>query len=164
LAERAKIGSSGLRILPFGNGAERMLYNQNRGSSILNLNFNSHGKEHLLRASLEGIAFSFVYGLEILVADGVGLDVIKAGNDNLFQADIFSHTIATLTGSSIKILETTGAVGAARAAALAYGDFSSLDEASAADDISSVCEPLKNKEEYMVAYDLWKHDLNEYLK
>lgn len=163
LAQGVKIGSDGLRILPFGNGAERMLYSQNRGARILNLNFNSHSKEHLLRASLEGIAFAFVYGLEILRNDGVDLSTIKAGNDNLFQAQLFSNTIATLTGSSIKIVETTGSVGAARAAAVAFGDFASLDEASAADGLSGVCEPLNNKQEYADAYELWKQDLNEYI-
>ena len=115
MAESIGIGSEGLRILPFGNGAERMLYNENRGARVLNLNFNLHTKQHLLRASLEGIAFSFVYGLEILKEDGVALSSIKAGNDNLFQSSLFSNTISTLTGTSIKIMETTGAVGAARA-------------------------------------------------
>lgn len=163
LAERVKIGSEGLRILPFGNGAERMLFNQNRGARMLNLNFNTHRKEHLLRASLEGIAFAFVYGLEILKQDGLALATIKAGNDNLFQAKIFSNTIATLTDLSIKIIETTGSVGAARAAAVAFGDFATLYEASAADGLSTLCEPLDNQQEYSDAYERWKQDLNEYI-
>lgn len=163
MAESVGIGSNGLRILPFGNGAERMLYNQNRGARILNLSFNRHRAEHLLRASLEGIAFAFVYGLEILKNDGVDLSTIKAGNDNLFQARLFSNTIATLSGSSIKIVETTGAVGAARAAATAYGDFVSLNEASAADGVIGVCDPITENQEYVDAYELWKHDLNEYI-
>lgn len=163
MASAVKIGSDGLRILPFGNGAERMLYNQNRGARINNLNFNTHGKAHLLRASLEGIAFSFVYGLEILKEDGVDLSSIKAGNDNLFQSRLFSDTISTLTGSTIQMVETTGAVGAARAAAMAYGDFASLTEASAADDLAGVYEPQLNHQDYAEAYQLWKKDLNEYI-
>lgn len=163
MADSVKIGSNGLRVLPFGNGAERMLYNQNRGARILNLSFNRHRTEHLLRASLEGIAFAFVYGLEILKNDGVDLSTIKAGNDNLFQAQLFSNTIASLSGSSIKIVETTGAVGAARAAATAFGDFGSLDDASAADGVVGICEPLSNNQEYVDAYELWKNDLNEYI-
>ena len=66
LASSVPVGSDGLRILPFGNGAERMLNSKNTGASIFNLNFNKHNKSHLLRASLEGIAFSFVYGIDIL--------------------------------------------------------------------------------------------------
>lgn len=163
MAESIGIGSEGLRILPFGNGAERMLYNENRGARVLNLNFNLHTKQHLLRASLEGIAFSFVYGLEILKEDGVALSSIKAGNDNLFQSSLFSNTISTLTGTSIKIMETTGAVGAARAAATAFGDFSSLEESVQTDKQCGVYEPLANEQEYLEAYHLWKRDLNEYI-
>lgn len=163
LAWNVAIGSAGLRILPFGNGAERMLYNQNKGGRILNLNFNSHGKAHLLRAALEGIAFAFVYGIDILKNDGVELSSIKAGNDNLFQAQLFSNTIATLTGSAIKIVETTGAVGAARAAAYAHGEFATFGEATASDKISFVSEPIAKSEPYHEAYELWKNDLNEYI-
>ncbi|KKK98785.1 hypothetical protein LCGC14_2639280, partial [marine sediment metagenome] len=98
LAASVAIGSDGLIILPFGNGAERMLRNKNMGSSINNINFNIHQQKHLFRAALEGIAFSFVYGLEILQGDGITLDTIKAGNDNLFRSEVFSNTIATLVG------------------------------------------------------------------
>lgn len=163
LANSIRIGSEGLRVLPFGNGAERMLYNKTKGGRLLNINFNTHSTAHMLRASLEGIAFSFVYGLELLKEDGVDLSVIKAGNDNLFQAELFSNTISTLTGSRIKMVETTGAVGAARAAAYAYGDFSSMAEAVTTDGICGVFEPSANKQEYAKAYELWKQDLNEYL-
>ncbi len=163
LAEQVKVGADGLRILPFGNGAERMLFNQNKGARILNLNFNRHGKAHLLRAALEGIAFSFVYGLEILREDGVDISSIKAGNDNLFQAQIFSNSISTLMQSSIKVIETTGAVGAARAAAYAFGDFSSIKEASTNDSLGFMYEPSDQKDDLLEAYELWKVDLNEYL-
>ena len=129
LAASVPIGSDGLRILPFGNGAERMLNNQNKGARISNLNFNLHKKEHMFRAALEGIAFSFVYGIDILKNDGVDLSVIRAGNDNLFRSGIFSNTIATLVGADINIIDTTGAVGAARAAGVSSGAFKTLNEA-----------------------------------
>lgn len=163
LASSAPIGSDGLTILPFGNGAERMLNNINKGSRILNLNFNIHKQGHLFRAALEGIAFSFVYGMEILKNDVVDVSSIKAGNDNLFRAEIFSNTIATLTGSEINIVETTGAVGAARAAAYAFGDFKTYGEAVVSDEIQYTYKPLEHKEAYVKAYDAWKKDLKEYI-
>ena len=163
LANKVPVGSNGLRVLPFGNGAERMLYNQSKGSRILNLNFNTHSIDHLLRGALEGIAFAFVYGIDILAKDGIDLTSIRAGNDNLFQAELFADTIATLTGAPIKIVETTGAVGAARAAAYAYGDFKTFDEATATDKVSSVSEPLSDKQPYQEAYELWKNDLTDYI-
>lgn len=162
-AESVAIGSEGLCILPFGNGAERMLNNSNKGSQILNLNFNVHKAPHIFRAALEGIAFSFVYGMEILKNDGVDSTSIKAGNDNLFRAEIFSKTIATLANSHIDIVETTGAIGAARAAAYAYGDFKDIGEAVASDAVQQTYHPEKNTEKYKEAYALWKKELEKYL-
>ena len=65
---------------------------------------------------MEGIAFSFVYGMEILKNDNAEINVIRAGNDNLFRSEIFAKTLSTLIGYEIEIYNTTGAVGAARAA------------------------------------------------
>ena len=161
LAESIPVGSDGLRILPFGNGAERMLNSQNTGASTFNLNFNKHNKAHMLRASLEGIAFSFVYGIDILKNDGVDLSAIRAGNDNLFRSEIFSNTIATLVGTDINIIDTTGAVGAARAAGVSTGDFKTLNDAFSDNEHVMTYHPLKDKQMYENAYQLWKQDLEK---
>ena len=118
-AEKIPIGSEGLVNLPFGNGAERMLYNQSPGAQFLNLNLNRHHQGHLFRAALEGIAFSFAYGMEIMQEDALTIKVIRAGNDNLFRSSLFATTVASLIGQPIEIYNTTGAIGAARAAAAA---------------------------------------------
>jgi len=115
LASEIPIGSDGVCMLPFGNGAERMLNNKEVGARILNVNLNNHDKSHMCRAALEGIAFSFVYGMEILVSDGIEINVMRVGNDNLFRSEIFANTIATLMESKIELYNTTGAIGAARA-------------------------------------------------
>ncbi len=161
LAEAISVGSDGLRILPFGNGAERMLNSKNTGASMFNLNFNKHNKAHMLRASLEGIAFSFVYGIDILKNDGVDLSAIRAGNDNLFRSEIFSNTIATLVGTDINIIDTTGAVGAARAAGVSTGDFKTLNDAFSDNEHVMTYHPLKDKKMYQDAYALWKQDLEK---
>jgi xylulokinase len=161
LASSVPVGSDGLRILPFGNGAERMLNSKNTGASTFNLNFNKHNKSHLLRASLEGIAFSFVYGIDILKNDGVNLSAIRAGNDNLFRSEIFSNTIATLVDTNINIIDTTGAVGAARAAGVSTGDFKTFDEAFSDNEHVMTYHPLKDKKAYNDAYAIWKQDLEK---
>lgn len=158
------VGCEGLRVYPFGNGAERMLGNARIGARISGLDFNLHSRPHLYRAALEGIAFSFVYGMEILKQDGVPLQKIRAGNDNLFRARVFSETIATLTGSSIEMVATTGAAGAARAAAVAAGAFPSMTEATATDAVQLRYEPLPEAGAYREAYEGWKHELTEQLK
>lgn len=163
MASTVPFGSEGLRILPFGNGAERMLNNQNKGARISNLNFNLHKREHMFRAALEGIAFSFVYGIDILKNDDVDLSVIRAGNDNLFRSEIFSNTIATLVGAKINIIDTTGAVGAARAAGVSSGAFKTLDEVFSAIEHVMTYHPLKDKKNYTEFYEIWKQDLeNQY--
>jgi len=129
LAASVPIGSEGLIILPFGNGAERMLSNQNTGAKVLGLQFNRHDQRHIFRAALEGIAFAFVYGMEAMREMGIPIRTMRAGNDNLFQSAIFSETIATLMGVEIEVLETTGAVGAAKAAGVSVGVFASPEAA-----------------------------------
>ncbi|MGB3617488.1 MAG: FGGY family carbohydrate kinase [Catalinimonas sp.] len=162
LAATVPVGADGLRILPFGNGAERMLHNQSKGAQILNVDFNRHQQRHLFRAALEGIAFAFVKGIDILKNDGANLHAIRAGNDNLFRADIFADTLATLTGCRIDIIDTNGAVGAARAAALAFGDFNDSDEATATDRAVAVFKPQIDTSAYRRAYEAWTEELNNY--
>ncbi|MBB4804693.1 xylulokinase [Flavobacterium nitrogenifigens] len=158
-ASQINVGSQGLVVIPFGNGAERMFNNKNIGSHILNLNFNIHTNAHLFRASLEAIAFSFVYGMECLKDDNATINVIRAGNDNLFRSEIFSNTVATLIGHEIEIYNTTGAVGAARAVGLTDGDFEKFGSGITTNDHVMTFLPLKNKEEYETAYQKWKKEL-----
>lgn len=158
-ASELPIGSEGLQVLPFGNGAERMFNNKNIGSHFCNLNFNQHTSAHLYRAALEGIAFSFVYGMDILKNDNTLINVIRAGNDNLFRSKIFANTVATLIGQEIEIYNTTGAVGAARAARLADGDFARFGASITKNDHVITYAPLKNGEPYQKAYNDWKQQL-----
>ena len=157
-AHGVEIGSDGLCIIPFGNGAERMLLNKDIGTRIVNLNLNRHNKSHLCRAALEGIAFSFVYGMEILKSDGIKPKVIRAGNDNLFRSEIFANTIATLIGQEIEIYNTTGAVGAARACAITVVGFEEFSSFMKNDHVMTFI-PLNDKKHYQEAYINWKKEL-----
>lgn len=156
LANTVQIGSDGLVLIPFGNGAERMLNNKNTGSQLLHLDLNLHTKAHLCRAALEGIAFAFVFGMEILMEEGIQPKVIRAGNDNLFQSEVFSNTICTLIGHPIELYKTTGAVGAARACTLQDGDFSAFGEALLKHNHIHTFYPLKDSSPYHEAYQYWK--------
>lgn len=164
LAASVPIGSDGVTIHPFGNGAERMLNNLEIGTRISNINLNNHQKAHLCRAALEGIAFSFVYGMEIMKSDGIRPSVIRAGNDNLFRSDIFSETIATLIGQEIEIYNTTGAIGAARACELRNGNYVTFGKHIMENDYVLGFKPLANKEEYEKAYAKWKTELNNLIQ
>lgn len=158
------IGSGGICILPFGNGAERMLHNRNVHAHILNLDFNVHSRAHLFRAALEGVAFSFVYGVEILKELGLAVNVMRVGNDNMFQSATFSKTMATLLDCDIEVVNTTGAAGAARAAGIATGAFSSLEEAVGKIPPLKVYHPSLNRAECLQAYSYWQASLKKMLQ
>jgi xylulokinase len=140
-----------------------MLQNKTVGSHIANLNLNKHSNAHLCRATLEGIAFSYVYGNEILKSDGVNIHVIKAGNDNLFRSEIFSNTVATLINRNIEIYNSTGSVGAARACGISEGRYNDFSEITKNDYVKTYY-PLKNKDVYLNAYNDWKKVLETLLK
>lgn len=158
LANGIEIGSDGLCVIPFGNGSERMLLNQEIGTRIVNLDLNRHSKAHLCRAALEGIAFAFVYGMEIMKSDGIDSKVIRAGNDNLFQSEIFVNTIATLTHQHIEIYNTTGAIGAARACAIALDGYEQFSAFMKNDYVKTV-KPSNKPSLYQKAYGNWKNEL-----
>ncbi len=160
LAATVDIGSDGVGIIPFGNGAERMLENIEVGTSVFNLNLNRHSKAHLCRAALEGIAFAFVYGIEIMKSDGISAKVMRAGNDNLFRSAIFSNTIATLTNQKIEIYDTTGAIGAARACALKNKDYDVFEKFTKNDYLKTFVPAEGDAlEPYQKAYKRWKNEL-----
>lgn len=163
-ASEVPIGSEGLIIIPFGNGAERMLNNKTIGTHVSYLNLNMHNKSHLYRAALEGIAFSFVYGMDILRNDQTLLNVIRAGNDNLFRSDIFSNTVASLIGQEVEIYDTTGAIGAARASGLLDGNFDKFGRNLMKNDYVTTFSPQIVNEPYQEAYQNWKKELEMILK
>ena len=113
LGATVPIGSDGVVILPFGNGAERILENKELGCSIHGLNFNTHNKAHLVRAAQEGIVFSFCYGMEIMQQMGMDLRKIHAGKANMFLSPLFRDTLAGVSGATIELSDTDGSVGAA---------------------------------------------------
>ncbi len=163
-ASKVSVGSNNLQLIPFGNGAERMFDNRTLGTHICNLNLNKHTRSHIFRAALEGIAFSFVYGMEILKKDNTEIKVIRAGNDNLFRSEIFSNTVATLINQEIEIYNTTGAIGAARAAGLSDGTFKDFGTMITKNDHVMTYHPLQNQDDYKEAYNNWKQELNRILK
>ena len=158
LASRAPIGSEGVSILPFGNGAERMLCNRETGCSVHGVNFNRHSREHLIRAAQEGIVFSFQYGIEIMQQMGLKVDKIHAGLANLFQSAIFRDTLAGVSGATIELYNTDGSVGAAKGAGIGAGIYKDSREAFSTLERLAVITP-QNESLYREAYDLWKSHL-----
>lgn len=156
------IGSEGVMVIPFGNGAERVLENKEIGCSVHGINFNKHGKAHLMRAAQEGIVFSFCYGMEIMQQMGMDIRKIHAGRANMFLSDLFRNTLAGVSGATIELYETDGSVGAAKGAGIGCGIYKDNNEAFATLKRLSVIEPdEKHRAEYLQVYAQWKEKLQQ---
>ena len=162
LAATVPIGSEGVAVIPFGNGAERVLGNKEPGCSVHGLNFNTHSRAHLIRAAQEGIVFSFCYGCEIMRGMGMDIRTIHAGRANMFLSPIFRDTLAGTSGAAIELYDTDGSAGAARGAGLGAGIYGSPAQAFSTLERLQVVEPdASRREEYLAAYGHWKEILNK---
>ena len=164
IAQSIPIGCDGVSVLPFGNGAERVLGNRNVGCSIHGFSFNIHNRNHLARAVQEGIVFSFKYGMDVMVEMGMEISKIHAGNANMFLNPVFRETLAGITGATIELYDTDGSVGAAKGAGMGAGVYKDHNEAFSTLEKLNVIEPDKKLiPQYEEAYARWKRILNMYL-
>lgn len=165
MAAKAPIGCGGISILPFGNGAERVLENRETGCSIYGINFNNHSLANIVRAAQEGIVFSFRYGIEVMQQMGMSVTKIHAGNANMFLSPIFRNTLAGVSGATIELFDTDGAVGAAKGAGMGVGIYRNHDEAFASLKRLEVVTPdADNADAYAEAYARWKSLLEKEIK
>ena len=159
MAARVPVGSAGVTILPFGNGAERVLRNRQTGCSIHGINFNIHNRDHIIRAAQEGIVFSFMYGMEIMERTGMEIKRIHAGHANMFLSPIFRDTLASVSGATIDLVDTDGAAGAAKGAGIGAGIYADNNEAFGSLKLIQRIEPATDRTPYLEAYARWKEVL-----
>jgi xylulokinase len=165
IAESIPIGSEGVRIIPFGNGAERVLENKEVGCCIQGVNFNKHSRAHIIRAAQEGIVFSFCYGMEIMERMGMNIRKIHAGRANMFLSKTFRDTLASTSGATIELYETDGSIGAAKGAGMGAGIYKDHDEAFSTLKKLAVINPDEaHRGQYLEAYANWKETLNNITK
>lgn len=163
LARGIAPGSEGLMVLPFGNGAERMLENRIPGAHLLNIDLNKHSQAHVFRAVQEGIAFSFRYGLDIMRENGLQPQVIRAGKANMFLSDVFTRAFVEATGVPVELYDNDGSMGAALGAGIGAGIYRDATEAF------SRLRPLERVDPqqpqlYESFYANWKVELQARLK
>ena len=164
-AATVPIGADGVTIIPFGNGAERVLENREVNCAIHGVNFNKHNRAHIVRAAQEGIVFSFCYGMEIMEKMGMDIHKIHAGHANMFLSPLFCNTLASVSGATIELYDTDGAAGAARGGGLGAGIYHSTEEAFSNLERIAVIEPDASKADaYQEAYAHWKQELDARVK
>jgi xylulokinase len=161
LAQKAPVGSDGLTILPYGNGAERTLLNRDIGASVHNLNFNTHNQSHFLRAAQEGIVFALNYGLDIMRNMGLQINTVRAGRANMFLSPLFASAFATTTGACVELYNTDGSQGAARGAGYGAGIYPTpADAFKCLKSIATIEPDPKLKAAYQDAWLNWLNTLN----
>jgi len=164
LAAQVPVGSDGLVILPYGNGAERTLENRNIGASVHGWNFNVHKKAHFLRAAQEGIVFALNYGLGIMREMGIKLTTVKAGNANMFLSPLFAEAFATMTEATVELYNTDGSQGAARGAGIGAGIYKGPEDAFVGlEPVKSIEPNGKLTSAYQQAYQRWEDVLKQQL-
>ena len=152
--------SRGLKFYPFGNGTERLFNNKNIGSHLVGLNFNTHNHSHIIRSTLEGIAFSMTYGIELLREFGVSVNTVRVGNANLFLSKLFRDAFVNSANVKLQLYDTNGSEGAARGAALGSGFYNTEKDAFSKLKMIKEIHPIKG-EDHMREYVNWKNFLNK---
>ena len=162
MAASIPAGSDGLTILPFGNGAERIFNNKIIGAQMLGIDLNKHTAAHIYRASQEGIAFAFRYGLDIMRENKLAPSVIKAGQANLFLSSVFTHAFVNATGVPVDLYNVEGSVGAALGAGIGAGIYKEIKEAFADTKPIQRIEPTE-VDQYNLLYENWKNKLAKFI-
>jgi xylulokinase len=161
MAMQAPIGADGLSFIPFGNGAERIMENNDMGARMSGLNFNRHNQSHVLRAAQEGTVFALNYGFNIMKGMGMELNKVRAGHANMFLSPLFREAFANITSSVVELYNTDGSQGAARGAGVGAGIYSSFAEAFTGLKAIQKVEPSPPLfGAYEDAYQNWLKNLN----
>lgn len=147
-------GSDGLSILPFGNGAERILHNRNIGASVNGIDLNKHTRAHIYRATQEGVAFAFRYGFDIMSEKEIRPKVIRAGRANMFLSPVFTDALVNTLKVPVELYDTDGSKGAAIGAGIGAGIYSSARDAFQQQRPISTIEPdpQKNYEDFYLQW------------
>lgn len=165
LAAQAPVGSLGLSVHPFGNGAERILGNKLVQAQLQGIDFNRHGLPHIARAVQEGVAFAMAAGVTLINSLGVASRVIRAGKANMFLSEIFASAFVNTARTTVELYDTNGAEGAARAAGWAGGYYSSREDAFRGLKKIQTLEPQPDlARRYEDVYGHWREQLNRIVK
>jgi xylulokinase len=166
LAMTAPRGAAGVRFYPFVDGGQRAPYYLEHSSGVFFGISSYHGREHLARAVLEGIAFLYPRTLELLVdrqgvaVTGEPLTMVDGEAASVpwttMKTDILGRPIRTT------VVTEAAAMGAAVLAATAAGCFPSPEEAASRmvrysraiepDDLAHK-EYASIREDYLVTFD-----------
>ncbi|MED1203038.1 xylulokinase [Heyndrickxia acidicola] len=152
-------GSDGLIFLPYLTGERTPHLNPNAKGIFFGLAF-GHRSEHLVRAVMEGVAFSLKDSLEIMESLGIKADKVMASGGGAksrlwlqIQADVYNKPIYTTK------TREEASLGAAITAGVGIGLYPSVEEAceKVIHTHAEIIEPIKkNSSLYAERYEVFK--------
>lgn len=129
LAAEAPPGSGGVIFLPYMAGERSPLWNPHAKGVFFGLDY-TKGKEHMIRAVMEGVAYALRHNLETAQAAGARVGTLRAmgGSANSL---VWTQLKADITGHVIEVpaSDTATTLGAAILAGVGAGVYASLEEA-----------------------------------
>lgn len=157
LAEEVAPGSDGVVFLPYMAGERSPIWNPDAKGVYYGLGFDKT-KGHMIRAALEGVAFSLEHNMRTAAETGVKVDELIAmgGASNSI---LWTQIKADVTGKTIKVptSDTATTLGAAILAGVGVGVYESFEEAvKETIVITRVQEPdMENHEKYKRSMELY---------
>lgn len=129
LAEDIPAGSDGVTYLPFMSGERSPIWDPDAKGVYYGLGFDKT-KGHMVRATLEGVAYSLEHNLRVAAETGaqVGELIAMGGASNSI---LWTQIKADVTGKTIKVptSDTATTLGAAILAGVGVGVYESFEEA-----------------------------------
>ncbi len=157
IANKVAPGSDGLVFLPYMMGERSPIWDPNAKGVYYGLDF-SKTKGHMVRSSMEGVAFSLMHNLEIAKKIGVQVNELRAMG-GAANSLLWTQIKSDVTGKEINVpsSDTATAMGAAILAGVGVGLYKDFDDAvSGLIKIKRQHSPnMENHAIYMKNYDLY---------
>lgn len=157
MAAAVSPGSEGVVFLPYMAGERSPIWNPDAKGVFYGLGFDKT-RSHMVRAALEGVAYSLEHNLRTAAETGVQVDELVAmgGASNSL---VWTQIKADVTGKTIKVptSDTATTLGAAILAGVGVGMYKNFEEAVRETIvITRVQEPdMENHQKYQRAMDLY---------
>ncbi|MDC7289378.1 xylulokinase [Blautia schinkii] len=157
IGEKVAPGSDGVVFLPYMSGERSPIWNPYAKGVFYGLDF-AKTKGHMLRACMEGVAFSLRHNLEIAEEAGAKVEVLRAMGGSA-NSMLWTQIKSDVTGKPIVVpsSDTATTLGAAILAGVGVGFYESYEEAVAltVKETRSHSPNPQNKEVYDNTYKIY---------
>ena len=159
LAEKVPVGSEGVVFLPYMAGERSPIWDPDAKGVFYGLGFDKT-KGHMIRAALEGVAFSLEHNLQTAAEAGVeaGELIAMGGASN---SRLWTQIKADVTGKVIKVpaSDTATTLGACILAGVGTGVYSSFEEA-----VKETVVITREQKPNMENHEIYKKSMELYLE